>query len=31
MNSNEGLVLTEKSVLCLASPTSRLKLPSEPD
>lgn len=26
-NSNEGLVLTEKSVLCLASPTSQLKLP----
>lgn len=30
-NSNEGLVLTAKAVLCLASPTSRLKLPGEPD
>lgn len=26
-NSNEGLVLTEKSVLCLVGPTSQLKLP----
>lgn len=26
-NSNERLFLTEKSVLCLASPTSQLKLP----
>lgn len=26
-NSNEGLILTEKSVLCLVSPTLQLKLP----